>query len=366
MPPRKRALAAIDANTQRPAKRVNEGDKPRRERTDVKDMFASRAFEGQYEYICFPRPSWGRDDDSEEEDEGKPHKDDESRSMYKKPASEHPDWKWITMKESHDLLVEWNRLSACCNPSNFNAYIYNDFHGYGIVDLVLEEAIKAFHREVTPQKRPYNFHQMWAVVAALAHFLNGGRADAAFHVDDGEKIFEMISLLGCMILTALNEIERIGQLKAESEFRDLGYVMALWWRWGGEGLTTGLGDAEEKEDGEDTDWCDLIVAYAKKAGIELAKQGVYGLERGLRDVDVEALEGKAKVDRWGWKKMFKAYNENRMGTPWMVGPAGPKPGESFNFMEWTREERADAAFDKKDPLADFTDEQIASGELAMA
>ena len=55
-----------------------------------------------------------------------------------------------------------------------------------------------------------------------------------------------------------------------------------------------------------------------------------------------------------------------MGTPWMVGPAGPKPGNSFNIMEWTREERANAAFDKKDPLAEFTDEQIASGTLAVS
>jgi hypothetical protein len=43
---------------------------------------------------------------------------------------------------------------------------------------------------------------------------------------------------------------------------------------------------------------------------------------------------------------------------------GPmKGGDSFNILEWTREQRAEYAFDKKDPLNDEVVEQLRKGAV---
>ena len=51
------------------------------------------------------------------------------------------------------------------------------------------------------------------------------------------------------------------------------------------------------------DWPEGVVAYAKKAGINLENVGAYGVKDRLAEIGpVEELEDDAKTDRWGWKK----------------------------------------------------------------
>lgn len=45
---------------------------------------------------------------------------------------------------------------------------------------------------------------------------------------------------------------------------------------------------------------------------------------------------------------------------------GPtKGGDSFNILKWTREQRAEHTFDKKDPLDDKIVEQLKKGAVLL-
>lgn len=65
-------------------------------------------------------------------------------------------------------------------------------------------------------------------------------------------------------------------------------------------------------------------------------------------------------------RQFKEYKDDYKTSGMLLMASDTIGGDEYNIMKWTREERAEAAFDKKDPLADFTDEQIASGNLVLA
>jgi len=47
-------------------------------------------------------------------------------------------------------------------------------------------------------------------------------------------------------------------------------------------------------------------------------------------------------------------------------PGGKLGGEQYNILKTTRKERAGYAFDKKDPLAQFSDNDLREGNLALA
>lgn len=96
------------------------------------------------------QPFWcksnGEDDESEddesEDDEGE---DDESKDdgktsddgkLFPKPASEYPEHKWVCLWATWEKLLDTMRYADHRNPDSFGMYIYNDFHWYGIAELV--------------------------------------------------------------------------------------------------------------------------------------------------------------------------------------------------------------------------------------
>ena len=56
--------------------------------------------------------------------------------MFKKSPSEHPDWKWVMMWESWKNFCEYNKRADYTHPDLFHMYIYNDFHAYGLQELI--------------------------------------------------------------------------------------------------------------------------------------------------------------------------------------------------------------------------------------
>jgi hypothetical protein len=79
-------------------------------------------------YMCIAIPSWN-DEDGEISPEAA------GVGLQGKPASEHPDWKWVVMHETWMIVTEWHRRTDYCNPDNFDMYIYNDWFGYGLQEL---------------------------------------------------------------------------------------------------------------------------------------------------------------------------------------------------------------------------------------
>lgn len=115
-------------------------------------------------------------------------------------------------------------------------------------------------------------------------------------VDDGARVYHLVKLIGYAVLTGLHAVDKAGKLTKNSEIRGLGLVMTLYLRW-----SHGLD--ENADDEEDLTWRENVVAYAKKAGIDLKTVGC-AMDRELEDIgDAEPLENSKKADRWDWKKV---------------------------------------------------------------
>ena len=148
---------------------------------------------------------------------------------------------------------------------------------------------------------------MWAVMAALGHWMQlddfgGDVCQTIFHVEDGERACQLIGLFGCAFLTALEAMNRAGKLTKDSDLRDLGLVMSLylWWSYGLEGYgIEGDGVLE---------WRKHIVAYAKKAKIDLKGTGCHSAAKVLLKYNaVRPLKTNAKANRWDWQKMVSQH-----------------------------------------------------------
>jgi hypothetical protein len=146
-------------------------------------------------------------------------------------------------------------------------------------------------------KKDGSLPMMWAPVAMLGFWLCSGNLEEMINVDDGGRVDEFVGLMGRMFITALNAIDRASKLTKDSEFRDLGLVMTMYLEW-----SHGLGDYGLGED-DDIPWCEHVVAYAQKAGIDLRTAGLKSMADILDDIgEVETLEKRTKADRWDWKK----------------------------------------------------------------
>ncbi|EME85542.1 uncharacterized protein MYCFIDRAFT_88531 [Pseudocercospora fijiensis CIRAD86] len=180
-------------------------------------------------------------------------------------------------------------------------------------------------------------------------------------------------MIGCVILTALNELDRIGQLKADSKFLDLGHVMALYLLFSKTHDATEIedpaldsdGDGEDGdgEDAETIDWQNALVAYAEKAGIDLSDQGVSGIDEVFGEVTGYTDFGKAKVERWKWTELLREYREDYLWRPTILAlPTDNIGGDQYDITKWEPERRAKYAFDHKDPLAGALGEDSGSDE----
>lgn len=142
---------------------------------------------------------------------------------------------------------------------------------------------------------------MWAAISALGYFLNHDVHDGIWmEVSDRPRVIELAGLIGCAILSALNTLDRLEELKEDSAFRDLGIVMALFLKFS-QDIPTGPIYINE---GVETDWQEAIIQYAAKAGIEVTDQGVTNIEDLVDDCESTGvpISGKATASRWHWTK----------------------------------------------------------------
>ena len=60
--------------------------------------------------------------------------------MFAKPVDEHPEWKWVMMKDTHYKLDLLRRRSTYCDPYRFpSMHFYGHYHGYGVTSLLESE-----------------------------------------------------------------------------------------------------------------------------------------------------------------------------------------------------------------------------------
>ncbi|KJX95495.1 hypothetical protein TI39_contig4110g00008 [Zymoseptoria brevis] len=276
------------------------------------------------------------------------------------------------LKECFDLLDDLATDADRRCPDQFGMYVQNDFYGYGMME-VLENMLRAFENEIKPLSgKKASLQQMWAIVTVLAMFLCRDVSFPWSMVDDGERYEHLIAVSGCAALTALNELDRVGQLKKDSRFLDLGHVMAMFLLWSktATGLTVEGRIRHDPYDDDDAEleiyeWVGPLLAYAAKADIDLAEQRVSGIDKVLKRTTVGGLRGSAKADKWDWTATFRDYQNRRIGRQVVLSLSRPNVKlHNYNLLTWIREARARYAFDDVDPLAEFSDEQIAAGDGA--
>ena len=248
------------------------------------------------------------------------------------------------MRKSWMTLCDASREASYRSPDNFGMYIYNDFEGYGLMEMV-ENCLVAYHKEF--KKKNQNLKDMWIFHVAFAHWVKMSQLAPLGMIDDGVRLAETVELAGRAFLSMLNALDRAGQLKPDSEFKDLGLVMGL--------FATIPGYFGDSYDEDELDWGRHILEYAKDKEIDLsiafeAKKLVGAFE----DEHREEWPAPA-VDRWNFSRKFKKHEKN-------YGRLG---GTNYDITKMSRAERARFAFDKKDPLADISNKDLKEGNLML-
>lgn len=115
-------------------------------------------------------------------------------------------------------------------------------------------------------------------------------------IDDGERLAQMLMLIGRAYLTMLNALDRADHLKPDSEFKDLALVSALYMM-----IPDGFVDSYDEEV---LDWKTYIGDYMETNQIDTSF--VFGspgldLDENVDAFDVRDGIPKAGPDRWGFK-----------------------------------------------------------------
>jgi hypothetical protein len=97
--------------------------------------------------VCIHRPYFEYKIDNRKAEE--PIEEDKFHEMYTKkfeedansgvilePAKDHPEWKWVMLWEGFKNVGDYRRRSQYCDPDRFGMYIYNDFVGKGLMELM--------------------------------------------------------------------------------------------------------------------------------------------------------------------------------------------------------------------------------------
>lgn len=173
-----------------------------------------------------------------------------------------------------------------------------------------------------------------------------------------------------MALTALNELDRAGLLKADSPIQDIGLVIGIFAIW--------AKNLEVDYEFEGASWVKDIVAYAARADIDLRQMPLHSIGKvldGLAEENEEplaALDGPAKADRWGWKKSVGPSLSTippRLVTNLMMQlkELGPQiGGRHYDITQMSRKQRIQYSLDGVDPLAEFSEKDIKAGNVALA
>ncbi|EUC50517.1 hypothetical protein COCMIDRAFT_959 [Bipolaris oryzae ATCC 44560] len=361
-----------------------------------------------YDYVCIHRPyfdikgenwlTWSTNPSAhikEEELFEKVYIPNAEREKKEKiagyPPEKHPEHKWVIMWEAWHRQDLGGLKAKYCNPDNFGMYIYNDWTNWGMLEIA-ENMMIEFNKAYM-SKAPTRLEDMWVVISAMGLWLNENDHISELISGEGDDVLMIIGLIGRALLTTLAAVEKAGELKPDSRFFDLTLVIAYYLEISYDLPAYGV-------EGDCVAWRKHAVNYFEKGHLDPAKGlsttkshieklkkvnnynedhdapnsvadlpdicGDIPMLKLLREEDDEkenespetwdkksgspngknskGKNAKKEDDVWNWVKIFKAYKKER-------GPV--MGGEKYDITKMTRAERAESAFDQRDPLVDF-------------
>jgi len=223
-------------------------------------------------------------------------------------------------------------------------YVYNDFYGYGLLEMVENMILDIDKAKTTKDK--------WIAITTLTHFVWP------------ESIFPAtIQVIGKAFLNMLHLLEQEDQLKPDSEYKDLSLIMSMWL-----GIASTFSDCMDLYEDGSQPWPEHIVTYSKKHNVDIsvtvrADEMVLIHDDGKEELPKK--KGKPTPDRWAFKRALKnlrtVYGSSRI----IFGRHATRmtfSGDGYDITKWSRKERAEHSFDKKDPLPDEIVRALERGE----
>jgi hypothetical protein len=187
--------------------------------------------------------------------------------------------------------------------------------------------------------------------------------------DDSEKTCELIGLIGCALLTVLSAIDRAGELNPNSRFLDLALVIGYYLELSHDLPAYGI-------EGSCVCWRKEAVLIFKKAKLDPTK-GLFDTDRRLKDLEnapnTEVSNSDDETDDETEAKSISRQHDTK-NDPWAweatMGDYRKKYGDTiglqqYDITKFTRAERAEASFSKKDPLADIPVKDLRRNLLDM-
>lgn len=113
-------------------------------------------------------------------------------------------------KDTYELLVDLMEQAPKRDPGLHGMYIYNDFFGYAMLELV-DELLQSAHKHVTKKE----WIKAWAVIDAITHFTE--MIDFAWaHVDDVERVIITEKAYGALAVATVRALEAASLLNEET------------------------------------------------------------------------------------------------------------------------------------------------------
>ena len=171
-------LLLIDQHFQNTKKAATSSKAPSKAKSVAKDEDGkvSRRASGKT-WICICRPSIeiekeqrlieddGDEDDEDEDDENAENTCGGAKEcLCFKLADDHPEHNWIVTKKGYELMREWlNQADKRC-PDNFDMYIFNDFYGYGICEVIENMVILPINIQCFKRYYLLIMHSSWLLL----------------------------------------------------------------------------------------------------------------------------------------------------------------------------------------------------------
>ena len=159
-------------------------------------------------------------------------------------------------------------------------------------------------------------------------------------------------MVGLALLTALHAIETAGELKPDSRLLDLTLVIGYYIEFSHDLPEYGI-------EGDCVAWRKEAIAYFEQGKLDTSK-ALASTELRIAtlkdDKEPGSVEKTTKADKWSWDAKFKAYKRRQ----------GKVGGNHYDITKMSRAQRAEAAFEKKDPLAAISLKDLKADMLDLA
>ncbi|TIA70017.1 hypothetical protein D6C76_07664 [Aureobasidium pullulans] len=265
------------------------------------------------------------------------------------PSNEKNRW-FMTRKGKYRMVEAETREIPHRDAEAFGLSVYTDNRGYSYQEII-ENDLLEFSK--INNKRDGKTEELWSIMEGLTLWINKDNADdIAFtwaNLEDGARWNKTTITMGYAFLAVLNRIDREGEFKADSKYKNLSLMLALWYKfaWNYDANITDEFDEDtdygEEKEGDDhltkyqhvfnLTWPRYLLAMAQQYDVPIA--GVTEIEESVKK-DLESIKGlklpKKRVDRFKFKDMLANFKFDY----------GSVMGENA---------RIESSYDGKDPLS---------------